>query len=96
MTMKNTDIKESELGEISLAKFSSEQSYEDSRWKVIAAKTFFYDSPQLGSKPRKGYLVKGNIASGIRQFKNFIEVNFDNGKTISTGYILRKDLLKLK
>jgi hypothetical protein len=96
MTMKNTDIKESELGEISLAKFSSEQQYEDSRWKVIAAKTFFYDSPELGSKPRKGYLVKGNIASGIRQFKNFIEVNFDNGTTVSTGFILRKDLLKLK
>lgn len=96
MTMKNTDIKEGELGEIPIAKFSSEQLYEDSRWKVIAAKTFFYDSPALGSKPRKGYLVKGNIASGIRQFKNFIEVNYDNGTTISTGFILRKDLLKQK
>lgn len=95
-TMKNTLIKEAELGEISIAAFGSQQTYEDSRWKVTTAKTFFYDSPALGSKPRKGYLVKGNIVSGIRQFKNFIEVSFDNGKTVTTGYILRKHLLKLK
>ncbi|HUR65222.1 MAG TPA: hypothetical protein VMZ03_02625, partial [Chitinophagaceae bacterium] len=95
-TIRNTAIKENELGEISIDTFSSDQLYEDSRWKVVAAKTFFYNSPAMGSTPRKAFLLKGNIATGIRQFKNFIEVNYDNGTTISTGFILRKDLLKLK
>jgi hypothetical protein len=95
-TMKSTEINETELGEIPLDKFNSSPVYEDSKWKVKAVKTFFYDSPKLGSKPRKGYLMKGNIASGIRLFKNFIEVSFENSKgTFTSGYILRKDLQKL-
>ena len=95
-TEKETKIKESELGEISIAGFNSQQNYEDSRWKVIVAKTFFYNSPDASTQPRKAYLLKGNIATGIRQLKNFIEVNFDNGQSITTGYILRKHLEKLE
>jgi hypothetical protein len=97
MTMKETLFKEAELGEISISRFRYEAPYEDSRWKVNAAKTFFYESPQLGSKPGKGYLVKGNTVTGIRHLKNFIEVSYDNGKAVITqGYILRKDLLRLR
>ena len=78
-------------------RFKSEPVYEDSRWKVTAAKTWFYDNPELGSKPRKAYLVRGNSVTGIRDLKNFIEVSFDNDKSVKTqGYILRKDLLLLK
>lgn len=92
-TMKNTTIPASETGAIPLEKFNCNPGYEGSRWKVTAAKTFFYDSPLLGSKPRKAYLLKGNMAEGIRRFKNFVEVSFDDGKdNISTGFILRKDL----
>ncbi len=93
---KDATIEEAELGEVPLATFSSEPVYEDSRWKVKAVKTFFYNSPQLGSQPRKGYLLKGNVVTGIRQLKNFIEVSFENGKGIFTdGYILKKDLEEL-
>lgn len=95
-TMKSIEINETEFGEISLDKFNISPVFEDSKWKVKAVKTFFYDSPKLGSKPRKGYLMKGNVASGIRLFKNFIEVSFENSKgTFTSGYILRKDLQRL-
>jgi len=64
---------------------------------VMPVKTFFYDSPKLGSKPRKAYLLKGNIATCIRLLKNFIEVSFENTKgEITSGYILRKDLAPIK
>jgi hypothetical protein len=96
-TMKNSEIGESELGEISIQKFNSEPAYADTKWKVIAAKTFFYDSPKIGSKPRKAYLLKGNTVTGIRHLKNFIEVSFENKSgEISTGFILRNDLQAIK
>jgi hypothetical protein len=65
------------------------------KWKVTAAKTFFYDSPKLGSKPRKGYLLKGDNITVLRLLKNFVEVSFENSKNqFSTGYVLKKDLEK--
>jgi hypothetical protein len=95
-TMKEAIIEEDELGEVSLDRFNSAPVYEGSRWKVKAVKTFFYDSPKLGSKPRKAFLLKGNQATGIRHLRNFIEVSFENAKgVITTGYLLRKDLEKL-
>lgn len=97
MTMKEAVIEETELGEVPIGKFSSSPVYVDSKWKVIAAKTFFYDSPKLGNKPRKGYLLKGNVVTGIRHLKNYIEVSFDDGKgTFTDGYILKKDLEKIQ
>ncbi|HMK27078.1 MAG TPA: hypothetical protein VK483_13695 [Chitinophagaceae bacterium] len=92
---KDATIGETEIGDVSIERFNSEPVYEDSRWKVKAVKTFFYNSPKLGSQPRKGYLLKGNIVTGIRHLKNFIEVSFDSGKGVFTdGYILKKDLEK--
>ena len=97
MKMKETTIKETELGNIPISSFNAEPAYEDSRWKVAAAKTWFYDNPEMGSKPRKAYLVKGNSVTGIRHLKNFIEVSFENSQSVITqGYILRKDLQQLK
>lgn len=97
MKMKETTIKVEELGTIPISSFNSEPAYEHSRWKVIAAKTWFYDNPEWGSKPRKAYLVRGNSVTGIRHLKNFIEVHFENSKSVITqGYIVRKDLLLLK
>ena len=93
---KKTVIEENELGEIPLSRFSSSLDGEERRWKVKAAKTFFYNTPKLGSIPRKGYLLKGNEVTSYRQFTNFVEVSFDNGKGgYSDGYILKKDLEKI-
>lgn len=92
-TMKNTTIPASEMPSTAITDFNCHPGYEGSKWMVKAAKTYFYDSPILGSKPRKGYLLKGNIAEGIRRFNNFVEVSYNDGKdNITTGYILRKDL----
>jgi hypothetical protein len=96
-TMRSTEIDASELGEIGIDRFRPDLGYEESKWKVIAMKTFFYDNPAAGSKPRKGYLVKGNTCTASRQLKNFVLVDFDNGKgEITSGYILKKDLVRLK
>lgn len=96
-TTKVSLVTAAELGEIPFSAFKSEPVYLDSRWKVKSDITYFYDNPDLASKPRKGYLLKGNIVVGIRHLKNFIEASYDNGKgTITQGYLLKKDLQPLK
>ena len=95
-TMKNIEIEANELGLIPFEKFSYEGMFKQGKWKVIAAKTFFYDNPKIGSPRRKGYLVRGNIVESTRQLTNFVEVSFDNGNEITTGFILKKDLVPVK
>ncbi len=95
-TMKNVVITEAEAGPVTIDKFNSNPSNTGSEWKVKAVKTYFYDSPVPGSKPRKGYLVKGNQIVCIRELKNFLEVTYSDGKYTTTGgYLLRKDLQRL-
>ena len=95
-TMKETEIEAVELGLVPFEKFSYEGMHQQGKWKVIAAKTFFYDNPKIGSPRRKGYLVRGNMVESTRQLTNFIEVSFDNGKEITSGFILKKDLAPVK
>jgi hypothetical protein len=95
-TMKECIIEESELGEITVEKYTENSGSAETKWKVTAAKTFFYDNPKLGSKPRKGYLVKGDTFNALRILTNFIEVSFPNTKGEYTyGFILKKDLVKM-
>ena len=95
-TMKETEIEAVELGLVPFEKFSYEGMHQQGKWKVIATKTFFYDHPKIGSPRRKGYLVRGNMVESTRQLTNFIEVSFDNGKEITSGFILKKDLAPVK
>lgn len=96
-TMKESRIGAAELTGINFDNFNVNPTYADSKWEVTADKTFFYDSPGIGNKPRKGYLVKGNTVTGIRELKNFVEVSFENTKEqFSTGFILKKDIVKIK
>lgn len=96
-TSKSVVIEEAELGEITIEKFDSSPVYPGARWKVKAAKTFFYTNPKLGSNPRKSYLLKGNLAENIRELKNFVEVRFTNKKdTITSGFLLKKELEKIQ
>lgn len=95
-TTKEVNIDETELGVVTVDDFNSTPPAADVKWKVTAAKTFFYDNPKLGSKTRKGYLLKDNIATGTRELTNFVEISFDNGKgQFSTGYVLKKDMVKI-
>lgn len=96
-TTKESTITAAELGDVPVEKFDANPVYMDSRWKVKSPKTFFYDNPDLKSRPRKGYLVNGNVVTGIRHFKNFILASYENSKgEITEGYILRRDLQLLK
>ena len=97
MNIKEVNIGAAELEGINFDNFNAGALYEDSKWKVIAAKTYFYDSPGLNNKPRKAYLLKGDEVIGIRQLKNFVEISFQNKKEqFTTGYVLKKDLSKIK
>lgn len=92
-TMNELVISRSETGDISIEKFTPHYNADSSSWKVKAAKTYFYNSPVIGSKPGKAYLVKGNKVVSFKQFRNFVECSFTNSKgTVTTGYILKKDL----
>jgi len=95
-TMKDVVITETEAGPVTIDQFNSSPYGNNSDWEVKAVKTYFYDNPVLGSKPRKGYLVKGNQVVCTRELKNFLEVTYTDGKYTTTGgYVLRKDLKKL-
>ncbi len=93
VTAKKAVITRSETGDITFAAYSPYYNTDSSYWSVIVPKTFFYDSPDLKSKPRKGYLLQNNIAKGVKTFKNFVEVSYENDKgDLTYGYILRKHL----
>ena len=96
-TMKTVVITEAELGPVTVEKFSTSFTYDESKWKVKVAKTFFYDTPDLKSNPRKEYLVKDNLLAGMRHFTNFVEVSYDDGKGgYLHGFVLKKDLQKIQ
>jgi hypothetical protein len=96
-TQEETTIEKEELGDIPFASFNVNAGSTESKWKVTAAKTYFYNNPKIGSKPRKGYLIKGDVVSSYKQYKNFVKVYFSNKEKRSTaGFILKKDLLKIE
>lgn len=92
-TMEETTIRRGEIGDIPLPVFTPGYNTDSSTWKVKTAKTFFYASPVLLSKPKRSYLVKGNTLVSSKQFKNFIGCSYTNEKgDVTQGYILKKDL----
>ena len=93
--MKTTTIDAEELNNISIVDFNCDPNLPETQWKETAAKTFFYDQPKLGSKLRKGYLIKGDKISSYRVLNNFVEVYFENSKQQNTsGFILKKHLVQ--
>lgn len=92
--IKTTVFSKEELGKVPISGMPAQLGACAAKYKVIAAKTYFYDQPSLKSKPRKGYLLKGDVVSCNRATKNFISVYFTNAKDQSTeGFILKKDLV---
>jgi hypothetical protein len=51
-------IERSEIGDISLQQYTPDYNSDSSTRRVKVAKTYFYESPELKSKPRKGYLLR--------------------------------------
>ena len=96
-TQEQATIEKEELGDISIGSFNANFNFDKSNWKVTAAKTYFYNNPKIDSKPRKGYLIKGDEVSSYIQYKNFVKVYFSNKEKRSTaGFILKKDLVKIE
>lgn len=94
--VKTVKIPAVELDGVTIDNYHSTSDVEGKKWQVTAAKTYFYDSPLLNSKPRKGYLLKGDKVTVYRELKNFVQVDFENSKNEFTyGYVLKKDLKRL-
>ncbi len=92
---RNERITRMETGGILLKDYTPDHHADTSHW-LVQNKTFFYTSPELNSKPRKTYLVKGDRVQSWKSYKNFIACNFSNKNGAdSFGYILKKDLQRL-
>jgi hypothetical protein len=93
-TTTTTKIDRAEAGDILFDNYTQYYNADSSQWQVKMAKTFFYESPSLMIKPKKAYLIKGDVVKGYKRFKNFVECLFENSKgKITTGFILKKDLV---
>ena len=93
-TTTTTKIDRTEAGDILFENYTQYYNTDSSQWQVKVAKTFFYESPSLTIKPKKAYLIKGDLVKGYKQFNNFVECLFENSKgKITTGFILKKDLV---
>lgn len=95
LDIKETIIESDEMGIISFSDFNISREYEEKKWKVTCNKANFYNSPKLGSKTRKAYLVKNDIVTGTRTLKNFIRVEFKNSKDEYTDGFIPRSCLQL-
>lgn len=87
-------IKEAELGKITLQDFKyDDESYHETKGQVIVDKSYFYSNPNLLSKPRKGYVTKGDVVEVLFETVNFVSAYFTNKQGKSTmGFLLKKGL----
>lgn len=92
--MKTTVYTREELGSVTLSGMGAQPGgCSAGTYKVIAPKAWFYDQPNLKSKPRKGYLLKGDVVNCNRQTASFVLVYYTNSKDQSSeGFILKKNL----
>jgi hypothetical protein len=82
-----------QLGDIPLEHFDYEASLTPKDWRVRSERAYFYERPDLGSKPRASYVVRGERVEGFRELRDFVEARFTGAKGRSTfGYLLKKDL----
>lgn len=90
-----SNLTRKEMGDITLLAYRQEHNVDTSNWLVVK-KTWFYDSPELNSKPRKAYLIKGDQVRSWNVYRNFVHCFFKNKEgELSSGYILKKDLQHL-
>jgi hypothetical protein len=82
-----------QIGDVPLEHFDYEASEKPTGWRVRSARAYFYRRPDLGSRPRTAYVVRGDKVEGFRELRDFVEARFTGAKGQSTyGYLLKKDL----
>lgn len=92
-TREESTLTRDQLGDFPIEAFDALREPDDRKWRVAAARAYFYDRPDLESRPRKAYLVTGDVVAGWRELRSFIEGRFTNSKGETTsGYLLKRDL----
>jgi hypothetical protein len=80
-----------QLGDIPLERFDYDQKPRD--WRVRAERAYFYERPDLGSRPRTAYVMRGDRVEGFRELRDFVEARFiSKTDRLTYGYLLKKDL----
>ena len=89
-------IPTSEIDNITIDDFDVNGLNTSESGKVIADKSYFYNSPDLSTK-RKAYVRKGDIINITRVFKTFYQATFTNNKNqITKGFLLKKTVQLIK
>ena len=92
-TRSEETLTREQLGDFPIEAFDAIREPDDRKWRVAAARAYFYDRPDLKSRPRKAYLVAGDVVESGRELRNFVEGRFTNAKGDMTfGFLLKKDL----
>lgn len=90
---KDEVLTRQQLGDIPLQAFAPAWYDKSQPWKVTAARAYFYERPDLKSKPRKTYVVKGDVVEVYRELRHFVDVSFKNATGDETrGYLRKTDL----
>jgi hypothetical protein len=88
-----TVLNRRQAGDIPLERFDYDASLKPKDWRVRSDRAYFYDRPDVGSRPRKAYVLRGDHVEGFRELRDFVEARFKGAKGRSThGYLLKKDL----
>lgn len=92
-TRTESTLTREQLGDLPIETFVAISETNKKNWRVAVARAYFYDQPDLKSRPRKAYLVTGDVVEVWRELRNFVEGRFTNSKgDTSQGYLLKKDL----
>jgi hypothetical protein len=82
-----------QLGDIPLERFDYEAAEKPATWRVRSDRAYFYERPDLTSKRRTSYVVRGDRVEVFRVLREFLEARFIAAKGRSThGYLVKKDL----
>jgi hypothetical protein len=90
-------ISRDELEQVTIEGFDlgAQRSERATTWRVAAERAGFYDQPDLKSRPRRQHLVKGDFVAVYRELRNFVLVEFRDGKREIIGFMRKTDLARL-
>jgi hypothetical protein len=95
-TEKVTVILREELGDVPFEGFDELHEWPEGTWRVVSERAPFYDQPDLRSKPRRAYVVKGDVVKSRRELRHFVQAEFTDAEDRTTrGFLLKRDLAPL-
>jgi hypothetical protein len=92
-TRAESTLTREQLGDFPIEGFDAVSDPDQRNWRVAAARAYFYDRPDPGSRPRKAYLVTGDVVESWRELRSFVQGRSTNRKGDTTsGFLLKRDL----